>query len=166
VSAGSLGSASTFSLGNLLMSSRHGCTIVRLGGLSIDIVIDTSALLAVVLNEPERPAVLVATRGTQLLAAPSLPWEVGNALIALRRRRRIDMVQVRKAWDSFGRVPLRLLQIDVLAALQIADSQGLYAYDGYVLEAARLARSPLVSLDRKLTRAAQAAGISVQRVNP
>jgi predicted nucleic acid-binding protein len=125
---------------------------------------DTSALLAVVLNEPERAAVIAATRGAQLLAAPSLPWEVGNALIALRRRRKIEVEEIPRAWATFERIPLRLLEIDVPAALDLAQTHTLYAYDAYVLQAARAARAPLVTLDRKVLRVARAEGIQIKEV--
>jgi predicted nucleic acid-binding protein len=42
-------------------------------------VVDTSALLAVVLNEPERANIIAATRGYDLHAPSLLPYEIGNA---------------------------------------------------------------------------------------
>jgi len=134
------------------------------GGAAIELVVDTSALLAVLLNQPERPAVVAATEGSQILAAPSLPWEVGNALIALRRRRRVESEDIQRAWKAFGRVPIRLIEIDISEALRLAEMHHMYAYDAYVLQAARTARTPLVSLDLKLIRAARASGIAIQEV--
>ena len=118
------------------------------------VVIDTSALLAVLLNEPARPALIRATTGCELVAAPSLPWEVGNALVAGFRRRRLSVHAVHEAWSNFAAIPVRLAEIDVDRALGIAISLGLYAYDGYVLEASRAERQPLLTLDAALERAA------------
>ena len=125
------------------------------------IVIDTSAVLAVLLNEPERPQIIRETSGVDLIGAPSLPWEVGNALVAGVRRTRLSAADVRSAWASYQKVPIRLLTIDALRALSIALDAGLYAYDGYVLEAALSERLPLLTLDRRLARAAQRLGIRV-----
>ncbi len=54
----------------------------------MDVVIDTSAVIAVILGEPERDALIDMTDGVQLMAPPSLHWEVGNALAAMFRRGR------------------------------------------------------------------------------
>ena len=121
----------------------------------ITLTIDTSALLAVLLGEPSRPEILSATRNTLLASAPSLPWEVGNALVAGTRRRRLTPAQVQGAWTSYRQVPIRLVQIDVSQALGLAVSLRVCAYDAYVLETARRERTPLLTLDRGMARAAQ-----------
>ena len=123
--------------------------------LNIAITIDTSALLAVLLGEPSRPGILSATENTRLASAPSLPWEVGNALVAGVRRRRLTPAQVQDAWSSYRLVPIRLVQIDVARALALATSLRVYAYDAYVLETARLERTALLTLDRGMAQAAQ-----------
>jgi len=136
--------------------------MVRAGLASI--VADTSALLAVLLSEPARSAVLAATVGVTLLAAPSLPWEVGNALVAVARRRLATQREVQRAWAAFLRVPVRYVDVDVSAALALALDHGVYAYDAYVIEAARGARVPLLSLDQRQRRAARAAGLELVEV--
>jgi predicted nucleic acid-binding protein len=130
----------------------------------ISIVVDTSALLAVLLSEAARSTVLAATKGVTLLAAPSLPWEVGNALIALARRRLARRQEVQRAWSAFIEIPLRYVDVDVPAALTLALDQGIYAYDAYVIEAARGARVPLLSLDQQQCRAAAAAGLELVEI--
>ena len=119
------------------------------------LVIDTSAVLAVLLAEPSRSALIRVTEGYGLVGAPSLPWEVGNALIAGVRRRRLSAPAVREAWASYQQVPVRLAEIEAGHALEIAMELALYAYDGYVLETARSERLPLLTLDRGLARAAE-----------
>jgi predicted nucleic acid-binding protein len=128
------------------------------------IAIDTSAVLAVLLSEPSRPALIAVTEGRALVAAPSLPWEVGHALIAGVRRRKFTGVAVQQAWANYGKIPVRLTQIDVAAALELAVSLGVYAYDAYVLEAARDARAPLLTLDAALARAARTIGLTVMEL--
>ena len=123
------------------------------------LVIDTSAVLAVLLNEPTRSALISATEEHGLVGAPSLPWEVGNALVAGVRRSRLSGAAVRQAWASYQTVPVRLAEIDAGHALEIAVELGLYAYDAYVLEAARAERLPLLTLDGGLARAAHRLGL-------
>ena len=118
-------------------------------------VVDTSAVLAVLLEEPERLALIAASRGATLYAPPSLPWEVGNALVALLRRRRLTLSDAQRVWDAFRSVPLRLVDVDVGQAVATATELGLYAHDAYVLELATQHGLPLLTLDKKLRDAAR-----------
>jgi predicted nucleic acid-binding protein len=128
------------------------------------VVIDTSALLAVLLEEPTRPALIAATEGCSLVGPPTLPWEVGNALIAGVRRKRLSPEDVRRAWVGYRRIPVRLVAIDLAEALELSLALGAYAYDGYVLQTARSERLPLMTLDRGLIRAAQRLGLPLMEV--
>ena len=132
-------------------------TIVQMAAL----VIDTSAVLAVLLHEPQRPALISATKEATLLAPGSVPWEVGNGLIAGFRRRRLTARDVHEAWVSFERIPLRLVDVRIARALTLAEGHCLYAYDAYVLDLARTQRVPLLTLDRRLFDAAQDLGIEL-----
>lgn len=127
----------------------------------MELVIDTSALLAVLLGEPERAALITLTLSATLLAPGSVPWEVGNGLIAGFRRKRLSARQVRDAWTSFERIPLRLVDVAVPTALGLAEQLGLYAYDAYIMEAARARRVPLLALDGRLRTAAAKLGLEV-----
>jgi len=128
------------------------------------LVIDTSAVLAVLLDEPARPLLITATEGCLLVGAPSLPSEVGNALIAGFRRKRLSVEMVLGAWAGYQKVRVRLPEIDVRKALEIAVELGLYAYDAYVLETARAERLPLLTLDGGVARAADRLGLKLVEV--
>jgi predicted nucleic acid-binding protein len=129
------------------------------------VVIDTSAVLAVLLHEPQRPALIGLTREATLLAPGSVPWEVGNGLIAGFRRGRLTARDVHDGWLSFEGIPLRLVEVRIARALTLAQQYGLYAYDAYVLELARAQRAPLLTLDRRLLDAAADLGIEPLEVN-
>ena len=136
---------------------------VSVGG-NVDVVVDASALLAVLLCEPQREALIAATGSAALLTPGSTPWEIGNALVAGWRRKRLAPVQLAAAWSSFRAVPLRLVEVDVPRALTLALEHALYAYDAYVLEAALVRRTPLLTLDQRLARAAEQAGVTTLEV--
>lgn len=127
-------------------------------------MVDTSAMLAVLLDEPERPALIARTEGVVLMVPGSVPWEVGNALVAGFRRKRLDTDDVRNAWASFERIPVRSVFIAIDRALELAQRLGLYAYDAYVLEAARAHRAPLLTTDKRLRAAAIGLGLEVWEV--
>ena len=44
----------------------------------MDIVIDTSALIAVIVDEPERNKIIKLTTGNTLIGPGSIPWEIGG----------------------------------------------------------------------------------------
>jgi len=128
------------------------------------IVIDTSAILAVLLDEPERSALIAATYGVQLCAPASLPWEVCNALSAALKRRRVTSSQAAEVMRNFGKVPLQLSPVDLVTALEIAAEFQIYAYDAFVLELARAQQCALLTLDRGVQRIARASRIELVEV--
>lgn len=124
-------------------------------------VIDTSALLAVLLEEPERRALIAATAGAVLMAPSSLPWEVGNALVAAVRRRRLTPAEADRAWVAYEAVPLRLAEVDIRRAAAAALDRSLCACEAYMLELARQRGLPLLTLDQRLGAAATASGLTL-----
>lgn len=130
----------------------------------MDIVVDPSAVLAVLLNESSKAQLLEVTRGAELLSPPSLPWEIGNALTALLKRRRIDLAQAQAALDGFSQIPIRLSGIDMERAVETAGRHDIYAYDAYVIECARQHAAPLLSLDQRQCQVAAEVGIKTVEV--
>lgn len=130
----------------------------------MDLTVDTSVIIAVVLNEPSKAALLEATRGAELLAAPSLHWEVGNALSALFKKRRIDLAQAKAALEAYDQIPLRFARIDLEESVVLADKYNVYAYDAYVIECAQRYQTPLLSLDEPQRGVARREGIDIVEV--
>lgn len=64
------------------------------------IIADTNTFLAVVLNEPEKSEIIRLTTGYDLVAPLILPFEIGNALSAMLKRRRLNSDEVLSAWNS------------------------------------------------------------------
>ena len=121
----------------------------------MNIVIDASAIIAVIAAEPQREALIALTRGADLLAPQSVHWEIGNAFSAMIRRNRITLDQATIAIRAYKRIPIRFLEIDLQASLEIADRLGICAYDAYLIRCALRYNAPLLSLDRGLVSAAQ-----------
>jgi predicted nucleic acid-binding protein len=126
-----------------------------------NIVIDTSAILAVLLDEPEKQAVVEATLGSVVCAPASLRWEVGNAATAGVKRRRLTTERARQLVTDFEQVTVRELAIDILRAVDLGLELGIYAYDAYILEAARSSGFPLLALDGPIRRNAKKIGLSL-----
>jgi predicted nucleic acid-binding protein len=130
----------------------------------IEVVIDTSALIAVLTGEPSRDRIIARTQAAELLAPGSVHWETGNAFSALLKRRRLKLAEVQAALEAYARIPIRLVEVELGAALELADRLGLYAYDAYLMACARQQGAPLLTLDPRLGRAAHEAGVRVLEV--
>lgn len=129
-----------------------------------DLVVDTSALIAVVMNAPEKRDIVEATRDASLIAPRSVHWEVGNAFSAMLRRRRIEVAQAIKALEIYGSIPIRFIEVALPASIMLADEHRLYAYDAYLIMCSLAVNAPLLTLDRSLARAARAAGVSTMEM--
>jgi predicted nucleic acid-binding protein len=121
----------------------------------MDIVVDTSILIAVIANEPQRDAIIELTRGADLLAPPSVHWEVGNAFSAMLRRNRITLAQALGSLEAYGQIPIRFVDVELEESLAFAARLNIYAYDAYLVRCALKYNAPLISLDEGLVRVAQ-----------
>ncbi|MEW6364932.1 MAG: type II toxin-antitoxin system VapC family toxin [Acidobacteriota bacterium] len=130
----------------------------------MDIAIDTSALLAVILAEPERDAIVERTRGHGLIGPGSIPWEIGNAFSAMLRRRRLGLAEAQRGLAIFQGIDLRLVAVDLGRCVTIAHETGIYAYDAYFLDCAGRHAAPLLTLDHALERAAKKVGVKLLEV--
>jgi predicted nucleic acid-binding protein len=130
------------------------------------IVVDTTVVIAVAGNEPSKPALVSLTRGEQLFAAGSLAWEVGNALAAMLKQRRVTVEQAIATLDQYRGIRIDLVDIDMKEALRLAANLGIYAYDAYVITCAQMLGHPMLTLDRRQRAAAQRIGVQVLEVKP
>jgi len=130
----------------------------------MNLVVDTSVIIAVIINEAHKKRLVEITKGANLLAPYSLHWEIGNAFSAMFKRRRITLKQAIAALTAYSRIPLRFCDVGLTAALKLSNRLNIYAYDAYVLGCALNYNCPMVSLDTGLLEAAHKAGIEVLEV--
>jgi len=132
----------------------------------MDIVADTSAIIAVTANEPKEAALVKRTVGRDLIAPPSIHWEGGNVLSLMLKRKRATVAQVREAIKAYGRILIRFVDVSLDRALEIASKLDICAYDAYLVACAQDYRCPLLTLDRGLVHAAKRLGIEVWEMSP
>ena len=130
----------------------------------MDIVVDTSVVIAVIVNEPQREALIEHTRGANLLAPPSVHWEVGNAFSAMLRRRRVTLAEALRAIEVYRRIPIRFAEVELEEALKLAGEAGIYAHDAYLIRCTQKYGALLMTLDRDLERVAKGMGVEVVEV--
>ena len=127
----------------------------------MDIVSDASAFLAVVLDEESKDWVIKRTSDCTLVSPEVLPYEIANALIAVRRKGRITDREVLKAFDISQSIPVKLMSIRVRDALRIALKHGIHTYDAFYLQCCIETKLPLISLDNRMCKVAGSLSIKV-----
>lgn len=130
----------------------------------MEYVVDTSIVIAVLVNEEHKKRLVEITRGARLSAPSSLHWEVGNAFSAMFKRGRITLDQAVRAVSEYERIPIRFHDVNLATSLELAQNLALYAYDAYFLECAGRLHSPLITLDGTLKEAARKAGVDLIEV--
>lgn len=120
----------------------------------MELIADTNIFLAVVLNEPEKARIIRCTVEAELSAPEILPYEIGNALTAMCKRRQLSAEQAMAVQRVAAGIPVRLHPVGIGKALKLALKFNIYAYDAYFLECARLRACPLLTLDQRMQRVA------------
>lgn len=128
------------------------------------IVVDTSVVIAVIADEPEKAKLIELTKDSVIVAPPSIRWEIGNAFSAMLKRSRINLEQAVEAIDIYETISLEMVEIDLAEAIKLAGKYNIYAYDAYILQCALENDLPLISLDRNLIDIAKREGIQVIEV--
>lgn len=125
------------------------------------IIADTNTFIAVALNEPEKLRIIQLTEGHDLIAPDVLPFEIGNALTAMMKKKALKKREVVSAWEVVQQIPVDLRNTDIKTALKIATKFNIYAYDAYFLHCADNLRGPLLTLDLGMKRVARELGVTV-----
>ena len=127
----------------------------------MNVLIDASALMPVLIDEPEKGVIIHTTKNCELLAPSILPYEIGNALTRLKRRQILTEKKLLAVYNDFKKIPLRLLEVDIENALKIACKYTIYAYDAYYLEIAYMLNLPLLTLDGPMKKIALDLGLKI-----
>lgn len=128
------------------------------------IAVDTSAIIAVIADEPERAKLIELTKDSSIVVPPSIKWEVGNAFSAMMKRSRVELEQAIEAIKIYQEISMEVVEIDLADAMRLAGKYNIYAYDAYILQCAIENQVPLITLDKDLAIVAQKEGVQVIEV--
>ena len=124
-----------------------------------ELVIDASCILEFLLNQTNKDSV-VKTVGSARLVAPScLPFEIGNALSKLIKRKLISIYDGVSVYHEFARIPMRMMEPDIPNSIVIAGETESYAYDSYYISLAKQLSLPLYTMDEKMKTNAVSRGV-------
>ena len=130
----------------------------------MNIIADTNIFLAVALNEPEKEPIIKITSEALLIAPESLPFEIGNALSAMIKRRQITKQEALAAENFTHSIQVRLVPVEIQSCLQLAIKKNIYAYDAYFLRCAISLGCPLLTLDRRMRQVAEEMDIELLEI--
>ncbi len=130
----------------------------------MDVVIDTSALIAVIVGEPEREKIVELTTGNTLIGPGSIPWEISNAFSAMFKRNRLSLDEAKKGLEIFNSIPLRYIEPDFVNSITISKQTNMYAYDAYFIDCAIRQKATILTLDQRLIKAAQSLNLKIMEV--
>ena len=118
------------------------------------LVVDASAIAAVIFAEDDRLS--VAQRlGGQFVIAPSLiVYELVNIALKKCKSGLLTPDQAASSLAEFFHFKVELHETDMEPCLRVALRHKLAAYDGSYLHLCRVNQAELVTLDRRLSRAA------------
>ncbi len=127
----------------------------------MEIIADASVFLAVVLDKTDRKWVIEKTSGMVLVSPEMLPYEISNALSAMKKRGRLTDREALRAFSISQRIPVRLISIKTHDALKIALKFNSYAYDAFYMQCCLETKLPLISLDNHMCEVAKSLSIKV-----
>ena len=130
-----------------------------------EIVVDTTVIIAVLMNEDTKTHIIKATLGAALIAPLSLDVEIGNAISRMFKRRRVSLDTALEALGAYAQIPIARMDIDLRSAVRLSHELNLYAYDAYVMDCALRRDAPLISLDGGLLEACRRAQVKIIEVN-
>lgn len=128
------------------------------------IAVDTSVIIAVIADEPEKARLIELTKGSTIVAPPSVKWEIGNAFSAMMKKARIGLEQAIEAIEIYQEISLEIVEINLKDAIRLAGKYNIYAYDAYILQCSIEYDIPLISLDQNLINIAKQEGIQIIEV--
>ena len=125
------------------------------------ITIDTSALIAVIVNEDSNPEIIEKTKGCSLCAPRSVHWEIGNAFSAMFKRQSANIELAKQALTAYREIPIKFVDVPLEKTLEISHAQNIYAYDAYLIQCAQQTSTSLLTLDSGLKAIAENMGVNI-----
>ncbi len=125
------------------------------------IVVDASAFIALLFDEPEGADVVGRLVGRSFLAPTLLRYEVANVTLMKMRRHPDQARLLLLAHEKFSLVPIEFAEVDHVAVLALAQRRNLTAYDASYVWLALSRGVELVSLDRRMLAAFEAEAASI-----
>jgi len=127
----------------------------------MEIVIDTSAIIAAIADEPDGDTIIKLTENAILVCPSAILFEIPNALTKMIRKKLIDKDKMNQLLKSFQKIPIKLFENNPEDVLEIGWEYKIYAYDAFFLDAAKSLNLPLLTLDDGIVFVGKKLGIEI-----
>jgi predicted nucleic acid-binding protein len=128
----------------------------------MEILLDASAIMTVIADEPESQIVIDCTQDATIVSPNIISCEIANALTRMMRKNVIiSEEQMISLVKNFKRIPIEIVNIDIEKALKIAWHYKIYAYDAFYLESAKRLQLPIVTFDEGMKKIGRELGIKI-----
>jgi len=114
------------------------------------VVVDASAVGAMLFNEPEGATIRAHIRDESLLAPELIDYELANVCVKRMRRYRQESRETLALLEGLEHVPITRVRVPAKPIAELAAQTGLSAYDAAYLWLAIARDAELVTLDQKL----------------
>ena len=127
----------------------------------MEIVLDTSAIIAVIADEPEGDEVINKTQDAILICPDVISFEIANSLTKMMKKGIIKTEdKMKDLIKSFQKIPIKLIKNNLENVLEIAWNYKIYAYDAFYLETAKSLNLPLLTFDKEMKNIGKDIGIT------
>jgi predicted nucleic acid-binding protein len=128
----------------------------------MEILLDASAIMAVIADEAESEIVINCTKDAIIVSPNVVSFEIANGLTKMMKKKVIDtkekMINLIK---NFKRIPIKTVEANIEKSLEIAWDYKIYAYDAFFLEIAKRLNLPLLTFDGDMRKIGKSMGINV-----
>jgi predicted nucleic acid-binding protein len=128
----------------------------------MEILLDASAIMAVIVDESESEIVINYTKNAVIVSSNVLAFEIANGLTKMMKKKVIDdkekMINIIR---NFKQIPIKLVETNLEKAIEIAWEYKIYAYDAFYLEAAKRLNLPLLTFDIEMKKIGKEIGIKI-----
>ena len=130
----------------------------------MEIIVDASAIMAVLIEEPENDLIYKITQKSVLIVPNVVDFEIGNALAKLYKRKIFTKQDVENAFCEYKKIPKNIKSVDMDNAIKIFCKYSIYAYEAYYLEIAKRLNLPLLTLDLNMKTVAKDLKINILEI--
>ena len=128
----------------------------------MEILLDASAIMAVIADEPESEIVIHYTKDAIIVSTNMVSFEIANGLTKMMKKKIIDAKEkMIHLIECFEKIPIKTVEVNLKKSLEIAWEYKIYAYDAFYLEISKRLNLPLLTFDGGMRRIGKELGINV-----
>ena len=128
----------------------------------MEIVLDASAIIAVIADEPEGNKVIYLTQDAIIVCPDVISFEITNSLTKMIKKGIIkNKDKMNDLIKSFQKIPIKLIKNNLENVMEIAWNYKIYAYDAFYLETAKSLNLPILTFDKEMKNIGKDIGITI-----